>query len=335
MLALTSAPVHAASPSPAASCPPGIGVGLLQFPSERADDPRARSYVIDHVAPGATFARRFQVCNGTPSTVTASLYAAAATVEDGSFAPATGREANPLSRAISIEPSTITLGPGQAGPATATFRVPSDAAAGEQYAVLFAELAGVPGSPVTTTSRAGIRVYLDIGAGGEKPSDFRVDTLQAGRDASGKPVVTAVVTNTGARALDLRGDLRLAEGPGGLSAGPFAATLGTTLGVGDSQPVTVVLPKEITGGPWTARLTLVSGVLERRVEGRITFPEGAGQQAAPVRAVELSLAEDPSFVIPVASALLGLVALLLLLVLYRRRRKGDDEDERAAEISPS
>lgn len=324
LLVALAAPAHvagAASPSPA-GCPPGIGVGLLQFPGDRADDPRARSYVIDHVAPGATFSREFQVCNGTSAPVTAQLYATSAAVSNGAFVAAEGRADSPLTRAVTISPSSLTLPPQGIGVATATFRIPRDAQAGEQYAVIFAETPASGSGPVGVASRAGIRVYLDIGPGGEKPSDFRVDTLQASRRGDGRPVVTARVTNTGARALDLRGELRLSAGPAGLSAGPFPVDVGTTLGIGASGPVTVVLPKEITGGPWTATITLTSGLLERRAEGRVTFPDTAGQQAPPVRAKNIPFTDKQRLPLWTAAGLIFILALLLLVVglLTSRRR---------------
>lgn len=48
---------------------------------------------------------------------------------------------------------------------------------------------------------------------------------------------------TGQRALDLRGELTLAGGPGGLSAGPFPVEI-TTLAVGDDR--VIELPRETT-----------------------------------------------------------------------------------------
>lgn len=336
LLATATVPAHAAATPPPApapdGCAPGIGIGLLQFPRERAQDPRARTYVIDHVAPGTTFTRRFQVCNGTHATATAELYAGAADVRDGSFQLADGRTANELSRSIAVTPRTLTLAAGKAGSAEATFRIPRDAQEGERYAVIYAELTGSGTGDVQTKSRAGIRVYLDVSAGAEEPSDFKVDSLQAVRQDDGSPAVLARVTNTGARALDLRGDLTLADGPGGLSGGPFPAEVGTTLGVGQSGRVTIPLDDFIRGGPWLATLTLMSGTLERRAEGRVTFPDQAGQENAPVKAKNLPLREDPSVVIPVAVALLGLALLLLLLLWRRRPSQDEDEPERDARL---
>lgn len=313
----------AAAPSPGPGCPKGLGIGLLQFPGARAGDPRARAYVIDHVAPGATFSRRLQVCNGTGGPVRVRLYAAAAQVTGGAFVLDGGPADNDLSRSITVDPPTLTLPSGAVGVATARFAIPRDARAGEQYAVIYAQVDGRRGQ-VIARSRAGIRVYLDIGAGGERPSDFRIDSLAASRTAQGRPQVRAQVRNTGARALDFTGELTLTEGPGALSAGPFPVVAGTTLGIGQAAPVQVVLPEQVTGGPWTATLTLRSGTLERTASARITFPDLLGASGPPVPARQLGVAGEHRVVVPLAIGLAGLLALLLLAaaLLASRRRAG-------------
>ncbi len=300
-------------------CPPGIGIGLLQFPAERKDDPRARTYVIDHVAPGASFSRRFQVCNGTGAAITARLYAGAADVQGGQFTLAPGDAQNDVSRAIRVDPPTLTLAAGTIGVATAVFTVPRDAQAGEQYGAVYAEITG--GGKVVARSRVGIRVYLDIGRGGEQPSDFAIDSLRAGRTPAGLPMVSAAVTNTGARALDLVGELRLSNGPGQLSAGPFPVTKGNTLGVGQTEQVQIPLPQQISGGPWTADLTLRSGLLERRATATISFPDAAGATAEPVQATPKQPTAAHRVLLPVAIGLIGLLVLLLLAVGYLTSRR--------------
>jgi hypothetical protein len=138
------------------------------------------------------------------------------------------------------------------------------------------------------------------------------------------------VHNTGGRALDMSGTLRLSKGPGGLSAGPFPATLGTTLGIGQTEPVTVPLDKALPDGPWLATLELHSGVLRRKVEGTILFPDRASATSPPVVPKEVPLYEKRTVVVPVAATLIGIVSLVLLwlaLLAWRRRRR--EEDERA------
>jgi hypothetical protein len=325
---MTAAFAVPANAAPAAEvCQPGLGVALTEIP-KGTKDPRATTYVIDRVPAGATFSRRFQVCNGTDAPVTVNLYAGAAEIVDGRFSVIEGRVGNELSSWISISPSRVTLPAGARIEAVAAFAVPADAAEAERYAVLLAELPARPtGNGIAVASRVGVRVYLAVGEGKGPASDFRIESLQASRRPDGRPVVSAVVRNTGARALDLTGELRLTDGPGGLSGGPFPADLGTTLGPGDSSSVTVVLDRAIRGGPWLATLTLKSGLLERRAEATITFPDEAGQETAPVPAKNLPLREDPDVVIPIAIGIFSLAALLLLLALWRRRNKKDEEDQ--------
>jgi hypothetical protein len=80
----------------------------------------------------------------------------------------------------------------------------------------------------------------------------------------------------------------------------------------------------VADGPWTAQLTLRSGLVERSVEAGLTFPGGAGQQAAPVDVEQLPVAGDevvgPLRLLTVLG--IPLLALCLLLLLRRRGRPG-------------
>lgn len=309
----------------------GYGIRLVDAPTERRDDPRAQLYVVDHVKQGATIRRRFEVSNGTAAPVTLQLYAAAASVANGRFTIGDGRAENELSGWTTVTPSSVDLAPGAKAVATVQIVVPAGVEDGERYGAVLAEAPPLnTASQVRVGSRVGIRMYLDVGTGSEPASDFQVDSLTARRNEDRQPLVVAQVRNTGGRALDMSGELRLDKGPGGLSAGPFDVELGTTLGVGEQQPVAVTLDKALPAGPWHAELVLTSGRISRGVEGTITFPEGAGASGVPVRPRPIPKLEDPSIVVPVAVGVLGLVALLLLLFLYRRRtRREADEPAQA------
>ena len=188
--------------------------------------------------------------------------------------------------------------------ALVTISVPSDATTGEQYGVVWAETRSAPiaGGGVIQVSRVGIRLYVSVGPGGVPAADFTIDSLTALRSADGRPTVLATVHNTGDRALDMSGTLQLLAGPGKLSAGPFPATLGTTLAIGDTEPVTFILDDQLPAGPWDARITLRSGLLERSARATITFPDiGA---SPPVN----TTSTRPGWLYP---AIAGLVALLL------------------------
>lgn len=123
--------------------------------------------------------------------------------------------------------------------------------------------------------------------------------------------------NLGGRALDMNGSLELKGGPGGLSAGPFPASLGTTLAIGATEPVTVVLDKALPAGPWDAQITLKSGLVEQTARATITFP-ATGSAAA--------VAADPKKSGPSKTALAlagaGAVLALALIAFLRRRPPG-------------
>lgn len=251
-----------------------IGIRLLEGPSARADDPRAQSYIVDHMEPGTTISRRFRVSNDGPDARELTLYPGAATISDGEMRFGEGRQANELTEWITLDRSSVAAGAGEGVEATVTIDVPDDAAPGERYAVIWAEATSAPDAGgVTAVNRVGIRVYLSVGGDNEPASDFAISSLEGSRDADGRPTVTAQIENTGGRALDLSADLSLSEGPGGVSAGPYASAASATLGVGQSGPVTILLDPDLPTGTWTAALVARSGTLEREATASITIPE--------------------------------------------------------------
>jgi hypothetical protein len=252
----------------------GIGLRLLDVPVKARSDPRAQLYVTDHLAPGTVVRRRIQVSNSTGSAVRVALYSAAATVKGGSFLAAAGRARNELSTWTSVRPGTAKVAARANKTAVVTVAIPRDAAPGERYGVVWAEVRSEPGSGggITEVSRVGIRLYVSVGPGGPPAAGFAIESLTAASSDDGRPMVRATVRNTGGRALDISGSLRLRDGPGGLTAGPFPANLGVTLAIGDTEPVTVVLDRRVPVGPWRAQITLRSGLLERSKAATITFP---------------------------------------------------------------
>jgi hypothetical protein len=271
---------------------------------------------VDHLAPGSVIQRRVEVSNTTRATAQIALYSAAAIIANGTFLAAAGHAANDLSTWTSVRPGASEIPAGGKMTATVTIRVPPDAAPGEQYGVVWAEARSTPqpGGGVIQVSRVGIRLYVSVGPGGPPAAGFAIDSLTAQRSPDGRPMVLATVRNTGGRALDMNGTLRLSAGPGGLSAGPFAATLGTTLAIGDTEPVTIVLDKRVPDGPWDARVTLHSGLLERSARATVTFPVSGASLPVTTRSAR------PGWLYPT-----GLLALLVLsigsgIVLRWRRR---------------
>ncbi|MGQ0483060.1 MAG: hypothetical protein ACT4O0_18790 [Pseudonocardia sp.] len=303
-----SAPVT--HPASAAPNPGGIGLRLMDVPTAAAEDPRARLYIVDHLAPGTVINRRVEVSNTTKAPVRVSMYSAAADIKDGSFTGAAGRTPNELSTWTTLSQGTVNLAPGAKAPNTVTIAVPADAAPGEQYAVVWAEI-GSSGEGVNLVNRVGLRLYVSVGEGNAPAASFDIESVTATRDAEGHPVVTAEVRNDGGRALDMSGTLTLSDGPGSMSAGPFPARLGSTLAPGQSTAVTIPLDRQLPAGPWTAALALLSGQLEKSARASIEFPSGPGSSFT------TRLREHPE----IWFALLVLLVLTITAGYILRRRR--------------
>jgi hypothetical protein len=325
------APASGAFAQGNSSPPATIGIRLLEAPVALSNDPRARVYIIDHLPPGATISRRIGVSNTGDKPVSIQLYGGAATVDGGSFIAAPQGQNNDLATWITTSPHILVVPPHGEATATVTITVPTDATPGERYGVVWAQPPASTGSGgIAEINRVGIRVYLSVGSGPTPVIDFTINSLTASRDQSGAPYVQALVHNTGGRALDLSGSLSLTNGPGGVRAGPFPAKLGTTLGIGQTEPVTVPLDRSIPSGPWTATITLTSDQVTREATAVITFPAVAGSSSPPVAAKAVHHHRGPSFIILTVIAAITLFAILLLLFLLWRRRKDEDDEEQTA-----
>jgi hypothetical protein len=326
-LALTAA---AAAPAGAftaggAPTPPAaagsIGLRLVDIPLRARDDPRARVYIVDHLPPGTVIHRRIEVSNTTAADASVALYPAAADIQGGSFLGAAGHTRNELSSWTSVGPAASTVPAGGLVTATVSITVPRDAAPGERYGVVWAEVRSAPTADagLVQVSRVGIRLYISVGPGGPPAADFTIESLTAERTSDGRPLVRATVHNTGGRALDMYGTLRLSSGPGGLSAGPFPVTLGITLAIGETERVTTALDPQLPAGPWDARITLHSGLVERNARGTITFPVSGASPAVNIDA------NRRGWLVPagggVAATLLGSAAVAGLERGRRRRRR--------------
>lgn len=295
---------------------PSLGIGLLDRPASAAGDTRAERYIVDHVAPGATFSRRLVIANNTPHTLEVATSVSGASVEDGAFSFEPSGSADDLAEWVSLSRPALALEPGTRAVLRATVAVPEDAAAGERYGVIWAATQSPGAGGVEVVSRVGIRIYLSVGAGGEPASDFEVTDLRGGRSAEGQPFVQATVANTGGRAVDVSGELMLTDGPASLAAGPFPTAKVATLAPGDAVPVIVLLDEQLPPGPWHARLDLTSGRVRRTIEGGVTLPGGDSAEAVVPASVW-----SPQPLLVAGGGALGVV--LLLLVAARRRRGRD------------
>ncbi len=115
--------------------------------------------------------------------------------------------------------------------------------------------------------------------------------------------------------------MQLTDGPGGLSAGPFPAKLGTTLGLGQAESVLVALDPAIPRGPWDAHIVLRSGMTERDAAANVTFPEAPATSAGPV---EAGSGSGGSGRLPLGLGGAALIlAIVVVLMLTRRWSRGE------------
>ena len=262
-----------AAPSQPTADSGSIGIRIVDVPPDSSrNDPLALSYIVNRLAPGKTIQRRIEVSNSTRSTVAVSVYPAAAGLRQGEFVFGPNHGKNELAGWTSVSRDVVRLQPDTKASETVTIRVPKDAAAGEHYAVVWAEVSTSGSGGVKLANRVGIRMYLSVGAGGVPPSNFVIGPLLAKRSASGQSLVVARIHNAGTRTIAISGNLTLSNGPGGVRAGPFAAKLVLPLTPGSTRAVTVRLDKQLPRGPWRAQLRLKTRLIQRVAVATITFP---------------------------------------------------------------
>lgn len=295
----------------------GIGIRLVDIPAATQKDPRARSYIVDNLPPGSTINRRIEVRNHTSVSQEVRVYPGAARIDNGAFVPEPSTTENDLVTWTSVDKQALHLGPDESAMVMVTVKVPADAAEGEQYAAVWAEVRSKPNpkTKIASAMRVGVRMYVSVGPGNGPAADFAISGLSAGRNDKGEAEVRAAISNTGGRALDVSGTLSLTEGPSGLAAGPFPTQRVLTLAPGSTGEVLITLGAELPNGPWHAALQVKSGLVEHDATARLTFP-AAG--ASVVVETEQGL---PAWLI-VAGGIAGaaLVALVVIIVLRRRRR---------------
>jgi hypothetical protein len=287
-----------ASPPPSAS--PGansFGIRLVDAPVSEAPDSRAWRYIIDNLHPGMVIHRRVEVDNKSSGVARVRVYADAATIKGGEFAGDAGQTRSELTMWTSVSRPALTLAPGASAMDMVTIRVPRDAPQGERYGVIWAQETAVVRDPrkiaVTEVNRVGVRVYLSVGPGGGPPTNFAITSVTTGRLADGSPEVFARVRDTGGRAIDLGGNLKLSDGPGGASAGPFKFQSNLTLAPGQSGVMRAVLSKSTPTGNWLVTVTMRSGLITRQARATIQL---LGQQPA-------------GFTIPARGAVIGGIVL--------------------------
>jgi len=317
-----------ATPAPAGE-PQTIAIRPVDVPANVASDPRAQSYIVDHVAPGTTLVRHVEVSNDTAQSRDIALYVAAADVGGGEFRFGDAGAANELTGWTTVTPPTARLGAGAKGDATVTITVPSDATSAERYAVMWAAVAASssPGGGILEVNRVGVRIYLSVGPGEAPPTDFAITALAPGQSSGGLPIVTALVRNTGGRAVDLSGSLWLRRAGAARAVGPFTAHLGATLGIGEAEPILVPVRPGLSPGPWDASIVLHSGSTERSGTARLTLPRSRWSASGELHATSAPGIRRPA-------AVVGAVVVLALLstVVVRRRVRPTAGPDGAADL---
>ncbi len=255
--------------------PQRFGVRLVDVPVSEAHNPRALHYIIDYLPAGSVIHRRIMVLNQESHRAHFTVYPDAARIRAGYFIGAAGHTRNELTGWIHIAHPSVTLAAHRSVMDMVTIHVPRVATRGEHYGVIWVQQTARAhtsrGFTINEVARVGIRVYLAVGRGGAPPTSFTITGITGRRTAQGRPELTAEVRNTGGRAVDLDGSLRLTDGPGGTSAGPFRVYRIITLAPGQTYPVKFYPARGLPSGPWRATVTLVSGFTKRSASATVLF----------------------------------------------------------------
>jgi hypothetical protein len=270
--AATAPPAAKAAAGPA---PQLFGTRLVDVPVSEAHNPRALRYIIDYLPPGTVIHRRILVMNQEQQTAHLTSYPDAARIRGGVFVGDAGQARNELTTWITVQHSALTIPPHGSVMDRVTIKVPRGATRGEHYGVIWvqqvAHVRQASGVAIKEISRVGVRIYLAVGLGGAPPTKFAVSSVAGRSSAKGRPLLTARVSNTGGRAIDLSGTAHLTEGPGGTSANPFRAQQVLTLAPGQSGLVSFEPGRRLPSGPWQAKVTLVSGLNKASASATINF----------------------------------------------------------------
>jgi hypothetical protein len=305
----TATGLAGASPSPSPQSLGDFGVRLVDVPVSEAGNPRALRYIIDDLPTGSVIHRRIMLVNNEHHMVRFSVYPDAAHIAGGLFIGDSGATPSELTTWTSVRHSSVTVAAGKSAMDMVTIKVPEGAARGEHYGVIWVQQTArpKPGARfgVREVARVGIRMYLAVTRGGVPPTRYEITSI-TGRwpAASQHPVIVARVKNTGGRAVDLSGTLRLTGGPGRTRSGPFPAQKIVTLAPGQSWDITFAPPRSLPQGSWRATVSLVSGMTT--ATGTVT-----------VQLVPLAAAPSGMSAMTWVWLSLGGLALVLMLIMGR------------------
>jgi hypothetical protein len=302
---------------PAPPAPQRFAVRLVDVPVAAATNPRALRYIVDYLPTGTVVHRRILIMNQEAKTARFTVYSDAAQISQGLFIGGAGQTRSELTGWISVQHRVVTLGPRASVMDMVTIKVPRGATRGEQYAVIWVQqsayLRSADGFAIDDVARVGIRVYLAVGRGGAPPTIFAITSITGRRSASGQPSILVHVANTGGRAVDLNGTVRLTGGPGNSGTGPFPAKQIITLAPGQSGNMTFALPKSLPGGSWQVRAALVSGLTTCVATATVQFSGALASQAG--------LSTMAMVALTLAAALLIATVMALVVARAAARRR--------------
>ncbi|MFF7879556.1 hypothetical protein ACH40F_13245 [Streptomyces sp. NPDC020794] len=119
-----------------------MGIRLVDVPADLVKDPRARQYIIDSLKPGVTVKRRSEVSNKSDDVLHVAVYPGAADIRRGAFVGAAGSTRNELTTWIKPGRLSLDIPAHSRAPDTVTIALPKDAAPGERYGVIRAQVSG-------------------------------------------------------------------------------------------------------------------------------------------------------------------------------------------------
>ncbi|ROP65639.1 hypothetical protein [Curtobacterium sp. ZW137] len=297
------------STAPAADT--GLGIRLLDVPVDQADDPRAREYITQSASPGTVIRRKIRITNATSATKDIRVYATGATIGDGTF-DVSSNDRNELSDWTSLDRTSAAIHNGSSVDVNVSIEIPADAAGGEYYAVIWAEMRASQSKTVQVVNRVGIRAYIDVSGAGRATTDFTIDHLHSSLDSSDFPLITARVRNIGQLAVDLEGRLSLSEGPGKMSAGPFTGARIVSLAPGQSGTLKFRTSTKLPIGTWNATVEARSGTVTRESSAKLALNK--------VHATVIEPTASPAWPTVIAVVLGGMVIATVLLIRKFRKR---------------
>ena len=147
------------------AAPGGLGVRLINIPSDVLANPLSTVYIVNHLLPSTVVYAHLELSNTTKTVMVVNLYPGAATNIKGNFLPTNPGITNDLTSWTSVTPSTAVIPANGYVSVTVKIMVPDVVLPGERFGLIWASIGSSSNpSALTTVNRVGIRMYLPVGA---------------------------------------------------------------------------------------------------------------------------------------------------------------------------